>query len=73
MNGINLPEKLVLPPHPTSSFMKSLVLFHYNNLIHLFALSSVRNSNKLSFDTLTNLQQYFFSMFYKNKSLVSII
>ena len=48
-----------------------------NNLIHEFALTSVRNSNKVFFDTLTNLHQSFVSMFYKkraveNESLVSI-
>ena len=47
------------------------------DLIHVFALSSVRNSKKFSFDTLTNLKKSFVSMFYKkravkNKSLVSI-
>ena len=43
----DLPAELALPPHPVSSFIKNLVFFHYNNLIHSFALSSVRNSNKL--------------------------
>ena len=54
------------------------MFFQYDNLINEFALSSVRNSDKLYFDTLTNLQQSFVSMFYekkavRNKSLVSII
>ena len=44
----DLPAKLALPPHPASPFIKNLVLFHYNNLTHVFALSSVRNSNKFS-------------------------
>ena len=44
----DLPAKLALPPQPASSFIKNLVFFHYNNLIHVFALSSVRNSNKFS-------------------------
>ena len=30
--------KLALPPHPASSFNKNLEFFHYNNLIHVFAL-----------------------------------
>ena len=69
--------KLALLSHAASSFIKNLVIFHYNNLIHVLALSSVRNSNKFSFDTL-NLQQSFVSMFYtmravKNKSLISVI
>ena len=49
-------------PFKISSF------FHYNNLMDEFPLSSVRNSNKFCFDTLTNLQQSFISMFYKKKS-----
>ena len=32
----DLLTKLSLPPHPTYSFIKSLVLFHFNNLIHVF-------------------------------------
>ena len=32
----DLLAKLLLPPHPTYSFIKSLVLFHFNNLIHVF-------------------------------------
>ena len=48
----DLPERLALPPHPASSFPKNLLFFHYNNLIHVSALSSVQNSNKLFFNTL---------------------
>ena len=44
--------KLAPPPHPAFSFIKNLAFFHYNNLIHVSALSSVRNSNKFSFDNL---------------------
>ena len=64
----DLPPKLALPLHPKSSFIKNLVFFHYNNLIHEFSLSLVRNPNKFSFDTLANLQQSFVSMFYKKRS-----
>ena len=48
----DLPTKLALSPHPASSFIKNLVFLHHNNLMHVFALSSVRNSIKFSFDTL---------------------
>ena len=51
-----LRAKLALQPHPASSFIKNLVVFHYNNLIHVFALSSVKNSEKFS--------QSFVSMLY---------
>ena len=63
-----LPAKLALRPHPASSLIKDLVLFHYN-LVHVFPLSSVRNSDKFSFDTLTNLQQSFVSMFYNKRAV----
>ena len=64
-----LSAELALPPHPVSSLIKDLVLFHYNNLIQVFPLSSVRNSDKFSFDTLTNLQQSFVSMFYRKRAV----
>ena len=64
-----LSAELALPPHPASSLIKDLVLFHYNNLIQVFPLSSVRNSDKFSFDTLTNLQQSFVSMFYRKRAV----
>ena len=49
MKSNDLLAKLALPPQPASSFIKNLVFFHhYNNLIHVFALSSVRNSIKFS-------------------------
>ena len=51
--------KLALPPHLASSFIKNLSVFHYNNFIHVFALSSVRNSGKFSFEILTKFQQSF--------------
>ena len=63
------PTKRAPPPHPASSFIKNLVFFHYNNLIEVFTLSSVRNSNKFSFDVLANLQQSFVSMFYKKRAV----
>ena len=45
----DLPTKLALLPQPLSSFIKNLAFFHCcNNLMHVFALSSVRNSNKSS-------------------------
>ena len=72
MESNDLPENLTPPPHPASSFIKNLVLFHYNNLIHVFPLSSVRNSNKFSFDTLTNLQQFFVSMLIKKERLKTL-
>ena len=31
----DLPSKLALPPHPASSFIKNLMFFHYNILIHV--------------------------------------
>ena len=64
-----LSAELALPPHPAFSLIKDLVLFHYNNLIQVFPLSSVRNSDKFSFDTLTNLQQSFVSMFYRKRAV----
>ena len=63
-----LPAKLALLPRPVSSLIENLGFLHYNNLIHVFALSSVRISNKFSFDALTNLQQSFHSVFYKETS-----
>ena len=51
-----LPPKLALQPHPASSFIKTLVFFHYKIFIHVFALSSVKNSEKFS--------QSFVSMLY---------
>ena len=45
----DLLAELALPSHPASSFMKNLVFFHYNNLIHAFALCSARNSNQIFF------------------------
>ena len=50
----NLPAKLALPPQSSSCFIKNLVFFHYKNLMHESALSSVTSSNKFSFHTLTN-------------------
>ena len=49
----DLPEKLAPLPHSASFLIENLMLFRYNNLIHVFELSSVRNSNKFSFDTVT--------------------
>ena len=63
----DLPAKLALTPHPASSFIENLVFSHYNNSIHEFALSSVRNSNIFSFDTVTSLH-LLFQYFIKKKS-----
>ena len=65
----DLPAKLALPPHPASSLIITLVFFHYNNLIDVFALFSVRNFNKFSFDILTNFQQSFVSMFCRKTAV----
>ena len=62
-------HKLAFRPYPVSSFIKNHLFFYYNILIHVFALSSVRNSNTFSFDILTNLQESFVSMFYKKEGL----
>ena len=53
----DLLAKLAPLPHPASVLIGNLMFLHYNKLMHLFALSSIRNSNKFSFDTLTSLQQ----------------
>ena len=66
---MTLLAKLTLPIHLASSFIKNFVFFHYNNLIYVLALSSVRNSNKFSFDTLTNLQQSLLSMVYEKRTV----
>ena len=50
MESNDLPAKLALLLHLASSLIEKLVFFQYNNLIHLLALSSVRNSNKCYFD-----------------------
>ena len=44
----DVPAKLALPPQPASSFFKNFVFFHHNDLIYVFELSSVRNSNNFS-------------------------
>ena len=42
-NGLS--AELALLPYPTYSLTENFVFFQYNNLIHVFTLSSVRYSN----------------------------